>query len=85
MTAKKNFSSFGFATKFDSIAPVLQSICKYSALECVLLTCLCLVADILFENFAGVGVCVSHQNLLIGLSGTLLNSSSVRLLSSKDV
>jgi hypothetical protein len=85
MTAKKNFSSFGFATKFGSIAPVLQSICKYSALECVLLTCLCLVADILFENFAGVGVCVSHQNLLIGLSGTFLNSSSGWLLSSKDV
>ena len=85
MSAKKNFRSFGFSAKFCSVDPVLHSFGKYSALVCVLLTCLYRRTDFFFENFTGEGVGVSHQNLLLSLSGTLLNCWSGCLLRAKDV
>ena len=85
MTAKKNFSTFGFSAKFSSIAPVLQCISEHSALKSVLLSSLYLFASVIFEHFAGKGISVSHQDFLFSLSGALLNSSSGRLLCAEDV
>lgn len=85
MSAKKNFSSFRFSAKFSSGNPVLHSLSKYSALVCVLLSCLNLRTGLFFENFTGESVGISHQNLLFSLCGTLLNSWSGRLFRAEDV
>ncbi len=85
MTAKKNFSPFGFSAKLSSIAPVLQSISEHSALKSVLLSSLYLFACVISENFAGKCISVAHQYFLFCLSGALLNSSSGQVLRAKDV
>jgi hypothetical protein len=85
MSAKKNFRSFGFSAKFCSVDPVLHSVGKYSALVCVLLSCLYRRTDLFFENFTSEGVGVSHQNFFLSLSCTLLNCWSGCLLRAKDV
>jgi hypothetical protein len=85
MFAKKNFCSFGFSAKFGSVDSVLHSLSKYSALVCVLLSCLNLGTNLFLENFTRESVSVSHQNFFLSLVGTLLNGRSGWLFGSEDV
>jgi len=85
MTAKKNFSTFGFSAKFSSVDSVLECLSEHSALISVLLSSLYLFAGFISEYFAGKCISVAHQNFLFSLGGALLNGSSGRLLRAEDI